>query len=897
MPPLTTRRILVLAAAILVVGLIAGRGLTGLYVEALWFDHLGFGGYFWTLKLSHWAVALTFGLLAGTFLFANLYPLTRLSTRVQIRRRYGDIEIAELFPRAYIVLAVIVIAALFGIAMGLYMGKTWTLPILQLVNAPEWGAADPVFSRDLSYYVFKLPVAAGVHLFAFAVVLGSTVVVLAAHGLTGGIQMEGSRLRLSALVRRHVGALAALTFLLLGIGYWLGLQQLLWSGHGPMGSLGYTDVHARFAARRILIGLSVAGAIASAAGAYKGALRYVVISAILLFVGDVSLGRVYPAIVQKLRVEPNEIERERVYLSMNISLTRMGYGLGRFDERSYPVNLSRAPAEEAAGRAASRLPLWDPRPLRATYNQFQGINPYYTFADVDYDRYGSSDDLEQVAVAVREIDIGKLPAEARTWQNLHLSENYTHGLGVVVSPASLIGSAGEPGYYVSGLPPAVSADAPGDIALEWPDVYFGEKTTEYVLRREEDERPGQPAALGVRIDSFGRKASFAWSLGDVNLLLSQELRPGTRILYERTVRGRVAKLAPFLILDSNIYPVLDEGRVVWVQDAYTATPFFPLSQRVATGAGTIGYIRNSVKVTVDALTGATRFYVVDPDDPLIASIAGAFPGLLRPIDEMPASLRRHLRYPEELLAIQARVLRAYHVTDPGALYNQIDLWDLPVERYREREELVRPQYVLMPDPVDPQARLDYFLIFPFTARGRDNMRAHLLARVDTSGVPQVTLLLLPAEQVLGPRQVEVQIDQDPVISQLFTLWQQRGSRVIRGHLLIIPVDSTFLYVEPIFLEAESGGAAPSLERVVVVSAGQVAMGETLGGALTALQVERPGDLAAAAPAEARGAVSQIDLIREWIARADSALRRSDLEAFGRAWEEIRRLAGRGGEQR
>ena len=303
----------------------------------------------------------------------------------------------------------------------------------------------------------------------------------------------------------------------------------------------------------------------------------------------------------------------------------------------------------------------------------------------------------------------------------------------------------------------------------------------------------------------------------------------------------------------------------------------------------MGYIRNSVKVTVDALTGETTFYVVDPEDPIVRSYQGAFPSLFRPLDEMPPTVRSHLRYARELLRVQAEVLQAYHVRDPRDLYEELKRWDLPVERYREGEEEVRPYYVVMPDPADRGRDPEYLLIFPFTARGRDNMRSFVVARSDVARSPQVTLFRLPSEQVLGPRQVEVLIDQDPLISQQFTLWQQRGSRVIRGHLLVIPVEGTFVYVEPIFLEAESGGAAPSLSRVVVSLAGRVAMGESLGAALAALSTMQPLVALSNDRGGSAAPASDLQRLRELIARADLALRRGDFAEFGRVWDEIRQL--------
>ncbi len=885
------RRLWILAAVAFLVLLIGGRAISGLYVQVLWFSHLGYGRFFWSLQ----GYKIGFGLLAtlfvGGFLFANLYPLTRQYPRIQIRRRYGDIEIAELFPRSYLVIGALAVSLTLAGAVGLYVARYWTIPLLQLIHSPSWGQTDPVFGRDLSTYIFSLPVRSAVHGLFVIVLVATVATVSLAHMITGGLSYTEDRLKASSMATRHLGVLGGLILLLIAWGFWLGMQELLWAGNGVTGSLGYTDVNSRLPVRRILIVLSVVAAAATFYGAYRKTFRYAIISLAVVALAGLLVGRAYPAIVQKLRVEPNELDLERTFLEWNLMYTRQGYGLDLFQERDYPLDLQHIPDKNTMARVTSGLPLWDTRPLRATYNQFQGINPYYTFANVDYDRYGPKGRIQQVAVAVREIDISQLPLDARTWQNLHISETYKRGLGLVMTPAARTSRSGDPYYFVSGIPPSVSPDAPPGISLTWPSVYFGEKSIQYVLIQPGEVDEAGPQPRGVSLDSFWRKFSFAWTLGDRNLLLSREVRPGTSIVYERLVQQRVARLAPFLAFDADIYPVIHEDRIVWIQDAYTVTSYFPLSQRMATGRGPINYMRNSVKVTVDALTGETQFYVVDPNDPLIKSLQGAFPSLFHSLDEMPEGLRRHLRYARELLVVQSQILLAYHVRDARTLYHQLDLWDIPVERYREGEELVRPYYVAMPYPGGDERELEYLLMFPFTAHGRDNMRAFLIARSDLSEPQQVTLFRLPSEQVLGPRQVEVLIDQDPLISQQFTLWQQRGSRVIRGHLLVVPVEGTFVYVEPIFLEAESGGAAPSLSRVIAATPSGVAIGQTLEAALEALQsgdrasIERAAELTGPDPEQ-----PEIAELRALVAQADSALRNGDIAEFGRIWARIRQLA-------
>jgi uncharacterized membrane protein (UPF0182 family) len=601
-------------------------------------------------------------------------------------------------------------------------------------------------------------------------------------------------------------------------------------------------------------------------------------------------------------VVPNEIVAERPFIERTIAATNRAYGLDRIEVRPFPVQEElTADVLRRNDATIKNIRLWEHRPALDSYAQLQEIRTYYKFTDVDNDRYRLGPDYRQVMVSVRELSHAHLPS--RIWLNEHLV--YTHGFGVVVGPVNRVTPEGLPEFFVKDIPPTAAAG----LRIARPEIYFGEVSNSYVLvrtlRPELDYPVGDQNVYtkyagdgGVAIGSWWRRLVFAARFGEVKMLLSQELGPESRILFNRAIVERVRTIAPFLRLDRDPYPVVTaDGRVVWLLDAYTTSEHFPYSQPTA-GLG--NYIRNPIKVTVDAYHGTVRFYLVEPDEPLVRAYARAFPGLFQPIAAMPEDLRGHIRYPQDLFGIQARMYAAFHMLDPQVFYNKEDLWTIPIRKVEGRDVEMDPYYTIMRLPKETQE--EFILLLPFTPVRRDNMIAWLAARSDPPNYGKLFLFDFPkGKLVFGPRQVEARIDQDAFISQQISLWSQAGSQVIRGSLLAIPIEESLLYVQPLYLAAERG-RLPELKRVIAAFGNRIAMDETLEVALQQLfgRGTQPGGpprpaVVAGAPGVAVSPLAAEAL--EHFQRAQEHLRTWNWTGFGeelkRVEEILRRMQGAG----
>jgi uncharacterized protein len=539
-------------------------------------------------------------------------------------------------------------------------------------------------------------------------------------------------------------------------------------------------------------------------------------------------GGLYPASVQRFTVQPNELERERPYIERNIEATRNAFGLGEIDERPFPANQEvTQPEIEANSETVNNIRLLDVRPLLDTYGQIQTFRPLYEFLDVDVDRYEINGVDRQVMISARELSSGRLPTDAQSWVNQRLQ--FTHGYGLVMSPVNEVVQEGLPSFFLKDIP------VDGDLQVTRPEIYYGEEPDHYVIvktkAQEFDYQTGDAVAQnvfegegGASLGSVINRLALAWEFGDINILISGSLTSESRILFRRNIKERVQTIAPFLTLDKDPYLVLADGRLFWIQDAYTTTDRYPYSQPSAEG---YNYIRNSVKVVIDAYDGTTTLYLVDQNDPIIQTYAKIFPDLFTPLDQMPDSLRQHLRYPEDLFLAQLNNYRLYHITDPVARYNQEDVWNFPTELFGENTSPVpvQPYYVIMRLP--GETKEEFVLIMPLTPARRQNTIAWVAARSDGDNYGKLVTFRFPTDSlVFGPQQVESRIDQDPAVSSQISLWNQSGSRVIRGNLLMIPIGNGNLFVEPIYLQAETS-QLPELKRVVVVNGNRIAMEPTL----------------------------------------------------------------------
>jgi uncharacterized membrane protein (UPF0182 family) len=854
--------------------------------QLLWFQALGYESVFWRLRIAEVAMFAIASIPVFIYAFLNLWILARLIDLPGLLRggAAGIPRSWGMTPNArQLVLPLIVGSAAIATVFGFALSGEWDR-FLRLVWSQDFGTPDPIYTRDIGFYLFVLP---------FLNLVQASLVMLTLSGtlLLGFTYFRTGRLRFSAKryvegdpkVLRHLIGNSILLLAALAWGFYLDRYGLLTQSSGAVFGAGYTDVHVVLPGLWVALGatLSLMGVLVWAAA--TDAPRFAVFGVVGYLVVLLTALEVIPLAFQSLIVEPNELELETPFLRNNIGLTRAAYGLDKIDVRLHTAETKLDAAQMQGNQSTiANIRIWDHRPLSQTFRQLQQIRSYYSFSDVDVDRYWIHDDYRQVMLSARELS-ADLPGKGNSWVNRHLQ--YTHGYGLAMCFAAEKDDQGGPVFTIKDLPPK------GSPMVSRPEIYYGTEMTSYQIVptavKELDYPKGDQNVYtsyaghgGVLLNSFWKKALFAWHQSDISIVLSSYLSPQSRIQLWRTVQQRVSQLAPFLELDRDPYLVVDQGRLFWIQDAYTVADGFPYSEPADAG---FSYIRNSVKVVVDAYEGDVRFYVIDPADPVLRVYRVAFPGLFLPLDEMAPGLRQHLRYPQDLFEIQVDKFNTYHMTAPQVFYNREDVWASPRERFAGKTIQMEPYYVLMKLP--GENRLGFLLMTPVTPRDRDNMIAWVAARSDFPGYGEMIVYKLSKDSlVFGPLQIEAMIDQDTTISRQLTLWDQRGSRVIRGNLLVVPVDQSFLYVEPVFLLAAETNI-PQLKRVIVSDGNHVAMESTLAKALQVVLGEQPSTLeepeAAAPTSEARDALS----------KADQALRRGDWVAFGRAWEELKSLLG------
>jgi hypothetical protein len=821
-----------------------------LYTDLAWFDALGFAsilwrriGAEWLLFVMAWLVAA--GVMAGNWWLARWLGGGDAITVPWLRQERSGYRTTQTVAVRVANGVLVAIAVAVGFFFALPVRAMW-LTALMSIHGVSFSQTDPILGRDLSFYIFHLPwqrFLQGWFLWLTLFALGGAALVYLtsslAERLTDKVQIEGLRqawLRLPLAAERHLLVVGAVALGLLAWGYQLGIPRLLYSTSGAAYGASYTDVHARLPVLHLLTGIAALGAVILLVNMFVRVrwLPYAVVGAwlVVAFLG----GSVYPSLLQRVSVEPNELTREREFIAYTIEFTRAAFGLDEIVEADFAVAEETAPFDlEANETTIQNIRLWDYRPLMRTYSQLQEIRLYYAFTDVDVDRYQVGDQYRQVTLAAREIAHDELPETAQTWINRHLI--YTHGSGVVLSPVNEVGEEGLPRLWVRDIPPQ-STDP--ELALDRPEIYYGELTTEYVIARTEEQELDYPSGDtnvyatyegtgGVVLDSPLKRLAYAMRLGSSQILLSGSLTPESRLLWRRAIDERVQTVAPFLHYDPDPYPVIMDGRLVWLLDAYTATDRYPYSEPIQTQGGRLNYLRNSVKVTMDAYNGRLTFYLIDPSDPLAATYAAIFPDLFRPVEEMDPTLVAHWRYPEGMFRIQASRFQVFHMTDPQVFYNQEDLWNWAEEVVGGERLRVEPYYVNMRLPGESIA--EFVLMLPYTPSTKQNMVAWLYARNDGEKYGELGVYKFPKQRLIyGPMQVESRIDQNPLISQQLSLWNQRGSQVIRGNLLVIPVDQSILYVEPIYLQAEAS-QLPELRRVVVAYGNHIAMEETLAEGL------------------------------------------------------------------
>ena len=885
-----------------------GRQLSTVFIEALWFESLGQYQTFLTRLISPWLFGLSSGLLAGVFVYLNLQAarpsLDFLPYNVfplEIRRWLSKRSVNRIF---------LLFSGLIALMFGASIGRNWLVIRLWFESRPFHDLADPLFGQNPSFYIFVLPSIQLFLQFATLLTLLTLLVVMLLYFVGGDFRQVGSQIHVGSKARRHLAILGSLFFVVKAVDYFFTRYHLVFNQQESFYGAGYTDVHLRLPTLTLLMLLALFTA-AMIASLYRSLqTRWLIISLGALLVVSAVGGTVLPGFVQQLVVKPNELQLERTYIQNNIDMTLSAWNLGEVQEVRFPAEeeLTYADIENNLG-TIENVRIWDWRVLQSSYQQLQAIRPYYRFYEMDVDRYTIGNDLRQVILSAREIAYDQLPSTSNTWINRHMK--YTHGLGVVVTPAAEVTENGLPPFWIGDIPP--NARVP--LQVERPEIYYGEKTDIYALVGTDETEFGYAAndgamgyqgTGGIGIGGWLPRIAFSWYTGDINLLLSRSINRDTKALIHRSIGTRIQKLAPFLIYDADPYLVIADGRLFWIQDAYTATGRFPYSTPdPATG---LNYMRNSVKVVVDAYHGTVDFYVTDPQDPLIQAYRAIFPALFRDVEQAPAVIREHFRYPETLFTAQLQIYAQYHMNRADEFYNRPDLWERPRELFAEQAQWVEPYYVLaqLPGMAEP----GFMLMSPMTPYGtpenpRDNMIAWISGEADSLGRNSLRVYRMPEDKtVYGPMQIESRINQDAEISEQLNLWNQQGSQVVRGNLLVIPLADSLLYVEPVYLQSTSA-RLPELRRVIVTYGNQSpVMAPTLQEALDVLfgrQPEpnpetQPNDgaegPAGSSPDDWKTAISRAERMFE---EAQAALREGDWAGYGERMQElgelIKRLAG------
>ncbi len=924
--PRIQRRWFVIGGIILLV-FISISSIVRFYTDVLWFDELGFTTVFWKILWTRVGVGIVGGAVAAFVVFANLEVARRAAPRHRFVAAGGG-DITEQYRtafRPYARLASIVVAAVVGLFTGLSTSGAWERYLLWR-NARPFGVRAPEpFGHDVSFYVFSIPFQRSVLSLLFGVLVVSLLLAAVAHLFNGSIQPEANRVRIGTVVKVHLSVLLGLIALLKAWAYRLDVFELVFSRRGAVTGASYTDVHAQRPALQVVFFIALVVAVIFFVNAFRFQGWLLPGAAIALWAfSSVLLGAIIPAAVQRFQVVPNESVRERPFIQRNIEATRKAFDMDGIKVQDFrPQQTLSAEAIERNRGTIDNVRVWDPEILHPTYQRLQAIRTYYEFDDVDIDRYKIDGQLRQVMLAAREVDPSKLDARAQSWANTRLT--YTHGYGIVANASNSVTREGLPRFLVRDLPP----EGIDELTPERAGIYFGERLRGYSVvrtrQKEIDYPTGEEAVRsttyggtgGIALSSLMRRTAFALRFGDTDLLLSRFIAPESRVIMRRNIIERVTSAAPFLRFDADPYAVTADGKLYWMLDAYTVSDRFPYAERINTGElfgaqgnlrGEINYMRNSVKVVIDAFDGTTTFYLVDPSDAMASTYQAAFPNLFTPADEMPASIQRHVRYPEDLFKVQAWQYRLYHTTNAQQFYAREDAWDVPVDPTKSSGQsrvFMEPYYVVMKLP--GEEREEFLLMLPFTPRERPTLNGWIAARMDGDHYGEIVELSFPrGVSIDSPQNVFAKINQTDEISEQFTLWDRAGSRVEKGPIYVLPIERTLVYIQPIYLRSEDAERAlPELRRVIVVIGDKIGFEQTLEESLRAAltgegpQVEEPGRPPAEEPAAPTGNVAELlQQAVEHFRRAEEALRNGDLatyqrenEAGRRAVEEAQNSAG------
>lgn len=888
------RRLGGLLIFIVVISFLFFRQAIGLYTDWLWFQEVGYSQIF-SASLLYKTIL---GLLSGGFLAVLIYVNLRIAAGTPAGARFTATDNVIELPSPELIdplfKRILPLAALLLGLMAAPQGAGSWEQFALFLNAIPFNLKDAQFGWDIGFYIFQLPALRQLYDWLIFAGLLSFVATAAAYVLYRGIEYSPRGLFFADRTRTHLIILAALLLLIKASGYYLDSFELLFSARGAAFGASYADIHGTLPALRLVTVLALLTAVLCAAQIFRPGFKYLLIGFGGLIAAHILGLNVYPALLQRFRVAPNEAVAERPFIERNIKFTRIAYGLDKIETKEFPAEEQLTAADLRRHEPTiSNIRLWDHRPLLATYAQLQEIRPYYKFVDVDNDRYVIDGTYRQVMLSARELSHPHL--QSRNWINEHLT--FTHGHGAVFGPVNRVTASGQPEFFIQDIPPVATTA----LKITRPEIYYGEIANDYVMVKTQAQELDYPSgdqniyttyqgSGGVGIGSFWRKLVFSAHHTTLRMLLSQDLTSESRILYHRQIHERVKKIAPFISFDRDAYLVIGKsGRLFWIIDGYTTSNRYPYSDPVRRGGR--NYIRNSVKTVIDAYNGTVEFYLSDPSDPIIQCFAKIFPNWVKPLEAMPEDLRSHIRYPQDLFTIQAHIYATYHMKDPQVFFNKEDLLSVPRRTIDGREQEMEPYYTIMSLP--GESKEEFVLLLPFTPNKRDNMRAWLAARSDPPHYGKLIALEFPkAKLVYGPKQIDARIDQDTTISQQLTLWSQRGSQVIRGSLLAIPIEKSMLYVQPLYLAAEQG-SLPELKRVIVAFGNQIAMEESLEKALQRIFGGKPTpepvrQASVAAPQAAKDDKNPVRQALEHFQRSQEFLKQGNWAGYG---DELKKVEG------
>ena len=896
------QRAIVILLLIAIAGLTLISTLVHLLTESWWFEAVGFEAVFWQRIVWQTGIWIATFVLYTAFLGFNYW----LALRLTGDRRFRFLESSEFEPYtnkfAGYAVAVLVFIVSFSVA-NLSAAAYELFP--RFLNAGEFNRQDPIYQLDLGFYIFRLPLLDNLENWCLTLLICGLVLSVLVYVFKGILRFDWQwktlvieqkwQKLITKPIKVHLSLLLAAIAIDIAVDFWLERYELLYSSQGVVWGADYTDTHARLFAFWVMIVASVLLGLWLIVATWSNNLLRPIYGIAVYALILMSVNGIYPELQQRFVVEPNELAKELPYIKHNIEFTRQAYDLAKIDTQNYQLDPSPSsnPSILQENQATiDNIRLWDYRPLLSTYRQLQEIRFYYRFEDVDVDRYTFNGDYRQVMLSPREFDYSQVPSSAKTWVNQRLK--YTHGYGLVMNPVNEVTVDGLPILFIKNIPPVSSVE----LEITEPAIYYGELTQDYIYtgmdtyefdypRGDENAFVKYDGLGGVELGSWWRRLVYAYDRASLKILISNYFTPNSRIHYYRQITERVRHVAPFLQYDNDPYMIIVDGRLKWIIDAYTTSDRYPYSEAVAHEQKTelirdrnINYVRNPVKVVVDAKDGTIQFYVIDEDEPVLATYRKIFPDLFQSTASIPNQIKAHFRYPQDLFEIQAKMYLSYHMEDPQVFYNREDEWRFATELYNGQQQEVEPDYLIMKLPGDTTE--EFVLILPFTPVNRDNMIAWMAARSDGVNYGKLRLYEFPKQELIyGPFQIEARIDQNPAIAEQITLWSQRGSRVIRGDILVIPIDGSILYVQPLYLRAEKG-ELPELSRIIVAYDKEIVMTPTLEQSLAAVFDTVPPGLAESNSANTISSQSALRVYQQ----AQEALQRGDWIEYGQYQQQL-----------